>query len=421
MSSRLSLADRAITLGVTGGIAAYKSAEIVRHLRRMGVCVQVVMTPAATHLMSPQALAALSGNAVATELFRPHAGAGLTPLGFHPGIDHIELSRNADLIVVAPATANILGKVASGIADDLLSTTIMASSAPVLFAPAMNTRMWTNPVVQANVASLREKGYLFVGPAAGDLACGEEGPGRMAEPEQIIDIAVQNVLNQAAGLRVLVTAGPTEEQVDPVRVLSNRSSGKMGVAIAEAARNRGHKVTMIAGPLRCNPPLGVDRIHVHTAQEMQAEVAARESQADVLIMAAAVADYRPRTPSKTKIPSGSKDLALELTSNPDILAAIGPDRLQRGVITIGFALEIGDSGVEKARHKLEAKGLDMIVLNDATRADSAFGAETTRVTFLLRSGPDEALPVNPKAVAAAEIVRRGEALWETAHGASDLS
>lgn len=421
MASWPTLADRMVMLGVTGGIAAYKAAEIVRLLCRMGVQVQVAMTAAATHLMSPLTLATLSERPVATGLFDPHRaspspGSGdWNPEATHAsgdslGIDHIQLSRTADLVLVAPATANILGKVAAGIADDLLSTTIMASTAPVMFAPAMNARMWENPIVRANVASLRERGYLFVDPDAGDLACGETGPGRLADPMRIVDAAVRILLRETPGLRVLVTAGPTEEAVDPVRVLSNRSSGKMGVAVAEAARNRGHAVTLIAGPLRCEPPLGIERVDVQTARDMQEEVAARERKADLLIMAAAVSDYRPRTASETKLPSGSDDMTLELIPNPDILAAAGPSRAARGAVTIGFALEIGDAGENRAREKLKAKGLDMIVLNDTSRPDSAFGAETTRVTFLFKDGTAERLSVSPKAAAAKEIIARAEAL-----------
>lgn len=395
--------ERVVTLGVTGGIAAYKTADVIRLLRKMGVTVQVVMTRNATRLMSPHTLATLSEHPVATEMFAPDQI-------LEPGIRHIRLSRSADLIVVAPATANILGKVVSGIADDLLSTSLLASSVPVLFAPAMNELMWRHPATQTNLTKLREWGYHFVGPASGELACGEAGIGRMSEPWEIVDAAVPFLLKKGAGLRVLVTAGPTEEPVDPVRVLSNRSSGKMGIAIAEAARNRGHAVTLISGPVSVQLPFGVKRIPVTTAAEMHRAVTEQEVDADVLVMTAAVADYRPRTAATCKLPSGQQKMTLELKPNPDILASVGPGRSHRGDITIGFALEIGDSGEERAWSKLKAKGLDLIVLNDATRPDSAFGGDTTRQVFIFRDKTVEQLQVLSKSAAALALVKAFESL-----------
>jgi len=403
MAARRTLADCAVTLGVTGSIAAYKSAEIIRLLTALAIRVRVVMTHAGTLLMAPRTLAELSGSAVATDLFPGPADAP-------PEMPHLELSESADLLIVAPATADILGKVAAGIADDLLSTTIMASTAPVLFAPAMNRRMWESPIIQEKVTYLQEKGYLFTGPASGELACGDRGIGRMAEPREIIDSALKLLLSKIDGVTVLVTAGPTEEPVDPIRVFSNRSSGKMGVRIAEAARNQGHNVILIAGPLRCDPPVGVERIDVATAAEMEGAVRRLEQRADVLIMTAAVADYRPAEPQKTKIPSGKKSLTLKMTPNPDILAAIGPDRARRGALTIGFALEIGGDGQKRARAKMSAKGLDMIILNDATRPESAFGGETTQATLFFKDGRITPLPVLGKEAAASEIIKRAEGL-----------
>jgi phosphopantothenoylcysteine decarboxylase/phosphopantothenate--cysteine ligase len=327
-----------------------------------------------------------------------------------PQYEHLEAGRAADLLLVAPATANIFGKTAGGIADDLLSTAIMASAAPVLFAPAMNWRMWQNPIVQRNVAVLRELGYAFVGPETGELACGETGIGRMANPEAIVDAAVRLLLARTEGMQVVVTAGPTEEPVDAVRVLANRSSGKMGVALAEAARDRGHRVTLIAGPLQCRPPLGVERIDVFTAREMDQAVRAAEGGAHALIMAAAVADYRPVQPEAGKIPSGTQALNLTLEPNPDILGAIGPERSKRGAITIGFALEIGEGGESRARGKLVAKGVDLIVLNDATQPDSAFGGDATQVSLLYKDGRIERLAAMSKDDAAREILARTEVL-----------
>jgi phosphopantothenoylcysteine decarboxylase/phosphopantothenate--cysteine ligase len=369
----------------------------------MGVPVRVAMTRAATRLMSPHALATLSGAPVAMRLFHGPAATGAS-------IGHLEVGRDADLLVVAPATANILGKAAAGIADDLLSTAILACPAPVLFAPAMNWRMWQNPMVQRNVDALRELGYHFVGPESGDLACGETGIGRMSEPEAIVDAAVRLLLERTEGLRVVVTAGPTEEPLDAVRVLANRSSGKMGVRLAEVARDRGHRVTLIAGPLRCPPPLGVQRIDVTTAGEMDRAVRAVEGEAQVLVMAAAVADYRPAKPQVGKIPSGADSLSVRLEPNPDILGAVGPERAKRGAVTVGFALEVGEGGEARARGKLVAKGVDLIVLNDATRPESAFGGDTTQASLLYRDGRIERLETMTKGQAALEILTRAEAL-----------
>lgn len=397
------LADCTVTLGVTGGIAAYKAAEIVRLLTRVGVRVRVVMTRSATRLVSPHALATLSGAPVLTRLFQNPELEG-------PQYEHLQAGRDTDLMLIAPATANILGKTAAGIADDLLSTAIMASAAPVLFAPAMNWRMWQNPIVQRNVAVLSKVGYAFVGPATGELACGETGVGRMATPEAIVDGAVRLLLERTEGMQVLVTAGPTEEPVDAVRVLANRSSGKMGIALAEAARDRGHRVKLIAGPLRCPPPLGVERIDVLTARDMDQAVRAAEGEAHALIMAAAVADYRPVEPEAGKIPSGAPSLTLALEPNPDILGTVGPERAQRGAITIGFALEVGEGGEARARGKLVAKGVDLIVLNDATRPDSAFGGDATQVSLLYKDGRIERLDPMSKNDAAREILARTERL-----------
>ncbi|MBM3316649.1 MAG: bifunctional phosphopantothenoylcysteine decarboxylase/phosphopantothenate--cysteine ligase CoaBC [Candidatus Eisenbacteria bacterium] len=407
MASRRTLADCRVTLGVTGSIAAYKAADIVRRLTGLGVQVRVVMTRSGARLMSPHALATLSGSPVALRMWRP---AEL----LQAGIDHLDLGREPDLLLVAPATANILGKTAGGIADDLLSTAIMAAACPVIFAPAMNVRMWENPVTQRNVAALRELGHHFVGPEAGDLACGETGAGRMAQPEAIADRVARMLLARLDGLRVLVTAGPTEEEIDPVRVLTNRSSGVMGARLAEAARDRGHRVTLIAGPLRCPHPIGVERFDVASAEEMARAVAEAEPRADVLVMAAAVADYRPARREAAKIPSGSAALQIPLVPNTDILASVAPARAARGQVTVGFALEIGDGGEERARAKLRAKGVDMIVLNDPTRSDSAFGGETTQPSFLYRDGRIERAEVMTKYAAAMEIVERAEALRDHA-------
>jgi len=409
MAERRTLADCTVGLGVTGSIAAYKAADIIRLLKRMGIDVRVVMTRSAARLVSPDTLAALSGHPVGLHLFAPDEGSTAT-------MEHLDVGREVDAMLVAPASADILGKVAAGIADDLLSTAVMATTAPVLFAPAMNYRMWENPIVQRNAAMLHEAGYHFVGPDAGELACGETGAGRMVSPETAVDHLVKILVEQLEGQRVVVTAGPTEEPVDPVRVLSNRSSGKMGVRIAEAARDRGHRVSFIAGPLACPPPLGVGRIDVRTAEEMQRAVQEVERQAEILIMVAAVADYRPAEAQPTKIRSGSESLQIRFVPNPDILAGVAAGRAARGAVTVGFALEIGDGGEDRAQKKLMDKHLDMIVLNDATRADSAFGGDTIQATLLYADGRIERLPVLPKAEAAATVVAQAEELFQLKAG-----
>ncbi len=403
MAARRSLSDCTVGLGVTGSIAAYKSAEIIRLLRGMGVRVRVVMTRAGSYMITPDALAPLSGNPVAVDMFSAQGALA-------SNMEHLDIGREVDALLVAPATADILGKVAAGIADDLLSTAIMACPAPVLFAPAMNTRMWENPIVQRNVALLKEAGYHFVGPEAGDLACGETGLGRMASPETAVDRTVKILLERLGGLRVVVTGGPTEEAVDPVRVISNRSSGIMGVRLAEAARDSGHRVTLIAGPLRCSPPPGVGTISVTTAEEMQRAVQEVEAHAEILIMAAAVSDYRPAQPHATKIRSGSESLEIRLVPNPDILAGVAAGRRQRGVVTVGFALEIGAEGETRAQRKLADKKLDLIVLNDATRKESAFGGETIEAELLFADGRIERLPVMSKRDAARAILGQAEEL-----------
>jgi len=403
MATRRTLADCHVTLGVTGSIAAYKAAEIVRLLRRRGIDVRVVMTRAGARLMSPDALATLSERPVALEMFQD-------PSAPRPEIDHLELGRGADLFVVAPASADILGKVAGGIADDLLSTALMASPAPVLYAPAMNTRMWQHPATQRNVERLRQDGAHFIGPDAGDLACGETGAGRMVAPEAVVDQVCKMLLARLDGLRVLITAGPTEEPLDPVRVISNRSSGVMGVRLAEAARDRGHRVTMIAGPLRCPGPLGVECVTVATAHEMELAVQGLEARADILIMAAAVADYRAAEVAEAKLPSKSDALELKLVPTRDILASIAPGRAARGAVTVGFALEIGEGAETRAAAKLKAKGADMVVLNDATRSDSLFGGQTTRPTFLFGDGRIQHFETMTKQAAADQVLEQAEEL-----------
>lgn len=447
--------QRRVVLGVTGSIAAYKAAELVRLLKKAGIDVHVILTRSGAEFITPLTLGTLTGNPVTTDMFAeatggpymqwgaPDAGgsvpedapvgstdggstgggttgAGSTGAGLAgggtegavssggAGIRHIQVSRESDLIVVAPASGNILGKVAHGIADDPLSTAIMASSAPVLFAPAMNTRMWENPAVRANVALLVERGYLFVQPGSGELACGDMGTGRMAEPAEIADAVLRHMTARGGnGRRLLVTAGRTEEPIDPVRYLSNRSSGKMGFAVAEAGRDLGYAVTLIAGPSSVPPPLGVELIRVETAEQMAHEVRQRHEAHEVLVMAAAVADYRPAQVESQKVAGGRKDLHLELLPNADILAGLRGKR--DGRVTVGFALETGEALIRAAR-KLEAKGLDLIVVNNPLRKGSEFGGDTNEVTFLYPGGRAEPMPPMKKTEVARAILRRVEAL-----------
>lgn len=397
-----------VILGVTGSIAAFKAIEVLRLLtKEEGARVTAVLTRNATHFVGPLSFSVLSGRPCLVDQYEaeemrssfiPPDAPGRVPLV------HIDLAQNADLVVVAPASANLLGKVAHGIADDLLTVTIMATSAPVLFAPAMNTRMWENPIVQANVRRLAELGYHFVGPDAGDLACGI-GPGRMSEPDAVV--AAAKALAERgplAGKTVVVTAGRTEEPIDPVRTLSNRSSGRMGYALAAAARDLGAEVVLVTGAASVEPPPGVLVQVATTAAAMRERVLAEIEQADALIMAAAVADYRPRTVAGEKIRRGTEPLHLELEPTADILAEAARKKGAR--VLVGFALETGAGGIARAREKLVAKGLDLVVLN---WAEEAIGAETNRVVLVDARGERE-LPVLAKDEAArailAEVVRR---------------
>lgn len=397
---------RRVVLGVSGSIAAYKAAEIIRLFRKARVDVHVVMTPAAGHFITPMTLGTLSGHPVTTDMFATETGGAYMEWGREEagGIAHIQASRDSELIVVAPATGNLLGKVAHGIADEPLSTAILASSVRVLFAPAMNTRMWENPATQANVRTLVERGYRFVDPEEGDLACGEFGRGKMAEPRAVVDAALRMLGPGRSDLpRVLVTAGRTEEGIDPVRYLSNHSSGKMGFAIAEAARDFGYPVTLVHGAVSEPLPLGVDGVEARTALAMEKTLKRLSPSHPILIMAAAVADYRAQSQGKTKIASGKKELTLKFVPNPDILAGLAKDR--RGRITVGFALETGGD-LARARDKMRRKGCDLMVMNDPTRPGSAFGGDTNEVVLLHRAGKEERLPLMTKGDVAREIVLR---------------
>lgn len=389
------LQDKRILLGVTGSIAAFKAALLVTRLRERGALVRVVMTRAATKFVTPLTFAALSGHEVGVDMFEAPRG---------DESQHIHLQDFAEAMLVAPATANILGKVAAGIADDLLSTVIMAVRCPVLFAPAMNVQMWNNPVVQQNVRRLQEAGYGFVMPEAGRLASGAYGAGRLAREEFLlsaIERALQGFLPQRnlQGKKVVVSAGPTQEPIDPVRFLSNPSSGRMGYALAAEAHYRGADVVLISGPTELSPPPGVETHYVQTTAQMKEAVLAAMPGAWAYLSAAAPADYRPAHMAETKIKKSQK-LTLELEPTEDILQAVNAQA--RPPILVGFAAETGDA-VAKARAKLLQKNLDLLVVNDVSEPSSGFKVDTNRVTLLHRDGRIQPLPLMSKQAVAAAI------------------
>ncbi len=383
-----------ILLGVTGGIAAYKAAELARRLICAGAKVKVVMTAAAREFVASLTFQALTGEKVATAMFGPEA----EPL------EHVSLGQEVDAIVVAPATANLIGKLAAGIGDDLLTTILLAATRPVLLCPAMNVEMWRNPVVQENLARLKARGLQVMDPAAGELACGAVGLGRLPEPEVIIEAAARLLSRQDfAGRRVLVTAGPTHEDCDPVRFLTNRSSGKMGYALARVAWRRGAEVGLVSGPSALSAPYGVERLWVRSAQDMLAAVQERFPAADALLMAAAVGDYRPVNCELKKIKRGRGEAQFQLIQNPDILREIS--QIKQRQVVVGFAAETHDLEAE-ARRKLKDKNLDFIVANDVTRKDAGFAVDTNQVTILSQKGEPERLPLLSKEEVAELILDR---------------
>jgi phosphopantothenoylcysteine decarboxylase/phosphopantothenate--cysteine ligase len=365
-----------IALGVSGGIAAYKAAELVRLLQDRGVRIQVVMTRAAQEFVRPLTFAALSGEKVITDLF----GAGAQEPNIESAVEHIAVAQSIDALVVAPATADTIAKFARGLADDFLSTLFLATTAPVVVAPAMNVNMWDNPATQENIRLLKARGIRVVEPDSGYLACGMVGPGRLAANETIVH-AVMEALGAAqdlAGETVLVTAGPTREPIDPVRFLGNRSSGKMGYAVAEAALRRGAKVILVTGPVALKPPSSAEVVQVQTAKEMRDTVLANLEQSTIVIKAAAVADFTVRNAAEQKI-KRTGAITLELEPTPDILKEIGARKGSR--IIVGFAAET-QNGMENARKKLETKSLDAIVLNDVSQPGIGFDSERNAVTIL---------------------------------------
>ena len=364
----MDLTGREIVLGVTGGIAAYKSAEIVSRLRHLGANVHVIMTRNATEFITPLTFQTLSANQTVTDTFSAPE---------YWNVEHVALAKRAEIFVIAPATANILAKMAAGIADDMLSTTVLATKAPILVAPAMNTGMWTAEATQRNLKTLKERGVRTIGPESGRLACGDEGAGRMSEPEAIVE-EIYRILTKKrdyAGTKVLITAGATRERLDPVRFITNDSSGKMGFAIAETARDRGAEVTVIHGSVSAEIPAGVRTVRIETARDLYDAMMAEAGEQDVIIQAAAVCDYRPAEQKDRKIKKEKgKNLVLELTENPDIARAVGEQK-RAGQTLVGFAAET-DHVQQNAQKKLAAKNLDMIVANDVTKPGAGFNTDT---------------------------------------------
>jgi phosphopantothenoylcysteine decarboxylase/phosphopantothenate--cysteine ligase len=387
------LKNRQIVLGVTGGIAAYKAVELLRLLTKAGADVHVIMTRSAQEFVAPLTFQTLSANPVHTELFNLIA---------EREIGHIALADRADLFVIAPATANVIGKIAAGIADDMLTTTVMATKAPVLIAPAMNVNMYTNPLYRNNEERLRDCGYLFVPPETGALACGWEGEGKLAAPESILEAAVAALTpKDLRGQTILVTAGPTREELDPVRFISNHSSGKMGYALAKAAQRRGARVILVSGPVCLPSPFGVDLVHVESACEMQAAVMERVGECTAVIKAAAVADYRPAQRSGEKIKKHAEELSLPLVKTPDILAGLG--RREKRPLLVGFAAETASLD-EFAARKLKEKNADMIVANDVSQHDAGFNVDTNRARLLFRDGRVVDCPLMSKDALASVIL-----------------
>lgn len=372
---------RCVVLGVTGGIAVYKALDVISALRKKDVDVRVIMTKSATEFVTPLTFQSMSQNIVTTDMFaEPKAWE----------IQHISLAKRADVFLVAPATANIIGKVANGIADDMLSTTIMATRAKVVFAPAMNTNMYTNPIVQENIAKLKKLGYEFIEPASGRLACGDEGKGKLAPASDIVEKVLSELYDKKdlIGKKVLVTAGPTRANIDPVRFISNRSTGKMGYAIAEEARDRGAEVVLVSGPTNEAAPYGINVIKINTNEEMRSEVLKHFETSNIVIKSAAVADYKAKEYSENKIKKGNGDLEIILTRDNDILKELGEKK--SGQILVGFAAE-SQNVIENAKGKLIKKNLDYIVANDITSKDSGFASNHNRVTIVTREGQELSL------------------------------
>jgi phosphopantothenoylcysteine decarboxylase/phosphopantothenate--cysteine ligase len=400
------LKDKKIILGITGGIAAYKACEIIRRLKKLGAEIVVVMSENAKKFITPLTLETLSENEVVTEMF---------PKRRFVGIRHVDLAGWADLILIAPATANVIGKIRSGIADDILTTIVISSKAPVLIAPAMNVNMYENPIFQENLSYLEKLGYKFVEPEVGELASGIVGKGRLAKPETIVDETVKLLTREKdlKGKSILVTASRTEEPLDPVRYLSNRASGKMGYAIAQEAYQRGAKVTLISGPSSLPIPSGLNFIQVKTAKDMLATVRSAFKKVDALIMAAAVSDFSPSVISKDKIKKGEEEILLKLKPTVDILKEMG--RKKKEKILVGFSLETEDE-IKNAKKKLTEKNLDLIVVNNPNVSGAGFEVDTNQVTLIDKRGRTEKLPLLSKKEVASKILDKVKPLLRKKRG-----
>lgn len=398
----MNLEGKQIVLGVTGGIAAYKACSLCSQLKKAGAQVHVILTKNACQFVTPLTFETLSNHPAVTDTFaRPETWE----------VEHVALAKRADLFVIAPATANILAKMACGIADDMLSTTVLATRAPILAAPAMNTGMWENEATQANVRTLKARGVCFVGPEGGYLACGDSGAGRMSEPDKIAAV-IDEMLNpkrDMEGVRLLVTAGPTQERIDPVRYITNRSSGKMGYAIAEAAAKRGAQVTLVTGPVSLETPDKVNAVRILSTQELYDAMTELCRENDIVVQAAAPADFTPASVAEQKIKKqGDGDLTLVLRQTPDVAAKVG--QLKRaGQVLVGFAAETQDV-LKNAHGKLKKKNLDMIVANDVTAPGAGFDVDTNIVTFVTK-GNTETLPCLPKSQVAEELLDRAMAIY----------
>ena len=388
------LEGKRIVVGITGSIAAYKSAELVRLLRRRGAKLRVVMTEHATHFMHPLTFETLSGNGVITDMF---SQPGIT-------LDHVSLGQDSDLIAIAPATANTVGKIAHGIGDDFLSTLVLAATCKVLLCPAMDKEMFQNPIVQANLGSLKQRGLIIMEPEEGVLASGAVGEGRLPGPSTIVEeITCILTDRDLEGLKALVTAGPTIEYIDPVRILTNRSTGKMGYALARAARRRGVEVTLVSGPTYLEQPKGIHIIHVNTAEEMREAVVANFKDKDVVIKAAAVSDYRPVHKAPHKEKKAKVSTSMEMEPTPDILAELGKGK--GTTLLVGFAAETTEH-VARAVEKIKKKNLDLIVLNDVSKSDRGFAVDSNEVRIIDREGNEQRIPLMSKEAVADKILDR---------------
>lgn len=387
------MSSKTVVLGVCGGIAAYKALDVVSRLKKKDFDVHVIMTKSACEFVTPLSFQSLSQNMVIKDMFdEPKAWE----------IQHISLAKKADLMLIVPATANVIGKVANGIADDMLSTTIMATKAPVVFSPAMNTNMYKNPIVQANIEKLKEFGYTFINPDSGRLACGDNGEGKLPDTSYIAEYVTSMLydIKDLKGKKVLVTAGPTVAPVDPVRFIGNNSSGKMGYAIAEEARDRGAEVTLISGPCELKAPFGLNVVNVNTTEEMYNSVLEHFDDSNIVIKAAAVADYKPKVYSEKKIKKSEDDLTIEFERSRDILKTLGEKKTNQ--ILVGFAAESNDL-IQNATKKIKNKNLDYIVANDIMQKDTGFSSDDNLVTILSKYGDSYTLDKMPKKLVAREL------------------